>query len=302
VATRAAGRPASRWMLVLLLVSITVGGAAALLSGPTPVLPSVGPGQAQSLAIPLQIAGIVVVAAFFGVFALTVWQGRGHRAEGMWGIPVAAFVAAFLVAVLVVAVGRYVAPGGLGSNSVPANNSSSGSGSTSPAGGGGNGSLLPLGSTPFGGLVIPGWVLVAGLVVAAIVVAVIVVPFAQSLAVRLPPPPPEPPPTRRAFETALAALDDPAHPDVRAIVIALYATLLGRVERSIGATDRLSPREIEAECVRTLHLGPDSARELTRLFEEARYSTHPLDAAVGERARRALASALADLDRAPGAA
>jgi hypothetical protein len=41
---------------------------------------------------------------------------------------------------------------------------------------------------------------------------------------------------------------------------------------------------------------------LTRLFEKARYSTHPLGSDASERARTAVRQALADLDRTPEAA
>ena len=48
-----------------------------------------------------------------------------------------------------------------------------------------------------------------------------------------------------------------------------------------------------------LGIRPEVATELTRLFEEARYSTHPLGPESADRAAEAMRRATADLERAP---
>ena len=83
-----------------------------------------------------------------------------------------------------------------------------------------------------------------------------------------------------AVQTAIADLE--LGGDVRTVVLACFqrfCVLLGA--RGITAQLALTPRELEGLAVARLGVAPDASETLTSLFEEARYSEHPL----GEEAR-----------------
>ena len=85
--------------------------------------------------------------------------------------------------------------------------------------------------------------------------------------------------------------------EVRQRIIALYGTLLASVGAGLGNLDRHTPREVEWLAVRYLGVRASTAHELTWLFEEARYSTHPIAPASVDRAIQALARLVGDLER-----
>jgi hypothetical protein len=105
-----------------------------------------------------------------------------------------------------------------------------------------------------------------------------------------------PSPSRRAVADALAALEAQPYGDPRAVIVALYARLLVQVEPRLDGIEHYTPREIERVAVASLGVGGETARTLTGLFEEARYSTHPMDSDDSARARAALARALDEMD------
>jgi hypothetical protein len=90
--------------------------------------------------------------------------------------------------------------------------------------------------------------------------------------------------------------------DPRGVIVRLYGEVLGRLGRMVGSVDPETPEEIRTLHLERLGIRPEAATVLTRLFEEARYSSHPLGAEASERARTAVRQALADLDRTPEAA
>jgi len=94
---------------------------------------------------------------------------------------------------------------------------------------------------------------------------------------------------------ATAALDAGADP--RAVILALYAALLAHLTPMVGDLDPSTPEEIRSLHLVRLGIRPAAALALTRLFEEARYSSHPIDAATATRARVILGAAQADLVR-----
>ena len=78
--------------------------------------------------------------------------------------------------------------------------------------------------------------------------------------------------------------------DVRQAILACYQRfcfLLGR--RGIDEQEPLTPRELESIARDQLAVSSASAESLTSLFEEARYSTHPLGEADRDRAVESLA-------------
>ncbi len=283
---------AARALLAILLVALLVGLAATYLAAPSPGSPASGGGLplglrgTQAFGIALLALLVAPLALLFVMFA---WRRRGPT-------PYHAYLNLLLIALLFLAflaVARSISYGPSLSTG-PAANDTGGSGfNASPPGSNvtGNGSL-PGPILPG----IPGWVgyaVLIGIVVAAIAV----------LLLRIRPEgfpgddEPRAPEVRSSLEAALSALAPGAPEDPRAVIVALYAKLLERVAPNLRRADAATAREIERESVERLGLSAGHARTLTGLFEEARYSTHPLSAARVVEARTALAGALDDLAR-----
>jgi len=66
----------------------------------------------------------------------------------------------------------------------------------------------------------------------------------------------------------------------------------------VGSVDPETPEEIRSLHLVRLGISREASESLTRLFEEARYSTHPLGPEAAERATEVIRSAEADLSRA----
>ena len=102
---------------------------------------------------------------------------------------------------------------------------------------------------------------------------------------------PRSPPRRRAAAATVDAAISQLQlgGDVRAAILACYqrfCELLGM--RGIDEQDALTPRELESVARDQLAVSAASAETLTSLFEEARYSTHPLGEPDRERAVESL--------------
>ena len=83
-----------------------------------------------------------------------------------------------------------------------------------------------------------------------------------------------------AVQTAIAELE--LGGDVRTVVLTCFQRFCGLLgARGITSQRALTPRELESLAIDRLHVAPDASGTLTSLFEEARYSEHPL----GEDAR-----------------
>jgi Domain of unknown function (DUF4129) len=95
---------------------------------------------------------------------------------------------------------------------------------------------------------------------------------------------------RRAVEAALEPLRAPA--DARAAVIAAYARLEQVLaERELGRRTPEAPREYLARVLREQAMPERSLTTLTDLFEEARFSLHPIPQSAPRRALSELESA-----------
>jgi hypothetical protein len=95
---------------------------------------------------------------------------------------------------------------------------------------------------------------------------------------------------RRAVEAALEPLRDPADP--RAAVIAAYARM-ERVlaDRDLGRRSPEAPREYLARVLGEQGMPERSLTTLTAMFEEARFSLHPIPQSAPRRAQSELESA-----------
>lgn len=292
---------ASPGIVVLVLVALAVGGAASLLAAAAP-----GTGAASDhyseIAFPLWIVEAVVVvlialAAFFLIRART-----GSNATLPNRVAVTAIVT-ILVAVLVLFAFQGLSHLG----------NASGSGGTASAGDSSNGatnstnattnaSVVPgSGTLLFLGPSTPPWAAFAVVGGIALVVSLLVTSPYWARAFRRArdrderAPDEEIAAVRDAVEDASRALE--AGGDPRTIVIRLYSTILVRIGPNVGDVERATPEEIRAIHLVRLGIRPSAAETLTRSFEEARYSSHPIPPAMVEGVTNALREASADLDR-----
>ncbi|MCI4328869.1 MAG: DUF4129 domain-containing protein [Thermoplasmata archaeon] len=282
-------------LAVFLLTALAIGLAAAFLSTPTSA--PVGPGTTTFLGAPSALVVTIALLAVPVSITLTLIHGRIRGGSG--GIPrraLSVFLVAFLIALVFLVVVHFASLGPL--NSV--NNTAV------PPGGGpgsfGNGTGNLNNSTPRLGLPsVSQWGPYLGLGIALIVVLAILVPLLArdrgEEEGRTPPA--KEPEVRQAFEQALTDLDHSKDQDPRHILIALYARLLKQLAPQVENLDAATPGEIERLCVARFHILPPTAHALRTLFEEARYSTHPLGERHVAEARAALTEALAQLGPEP---
>ena len=290
----------SLWLVVLVL-GLTVGAAAVFLSGAfmAPNSPS-GSGPAtltepagQSVAWLLEILPIALIGFF--IFE--------RLRQGSSPVPTRLVAQVLLVIVLLIIFVIFVRVnlfGPTGPTSLVHAGQNATTNGTGPTGGNqttvnatGPGDLVNLVGIP-----LPSWEAIA--IVAAIVVVVgsLAAFFVLRRAAggaRLGGPP-SAAGVRSELESAARALDDGTG-DPRHILIALYGRLLRRLEPRVGDLTTSTPGEIRTHCLIRLGVQPATAAEVTRLFELACYSSHPIGPAEVVRARQVLNAAVADLNR-----
>jgi hypothetical protein len=289
---------------IFLVAAVAFGLAASFLAGPSTPFEAQAPPSPPTNFLYVQIASAIILLALVGfvVFRIISTFRRG-------GLPIPVhtmvlFLTMFGVALVFLVLFHLV--GGGATTAVANGTAKAGSPPPPPPNAGPSGPAVG-NFTGFGGVSIPGWVVYAGVIGAALVVVTVLVPYV--IAARKEPigalgtPRPTVEEVRAALQRAIDDLDAPSVSANRRI-IAAYAALLQRFEerrpRGVdGAVDTMTPRDVERVCIERLRVEPSTARELTGLFEEARYSTHPMEEPDVERARAALRRALTDLDRAP---
>jgi len=285
-------------LLVALLAALATGAAASLL---------IGAGTAHG-APPLHASEVVLPGPIFAdgllvlplvVLGFFIYRRMTGGSVSLPSRSVVSILVTILVAVLLVAALRAFGGGG----PEPTGAVSTGHNSTGVPPSNSTGTNLSLGSnvTPFLFPSLPGWVpfaLLAAIVVVVVVVALpLVVAYAENRRAERgrPPPPGSTAEVRVAFARAVRALDQGGDP--RAVIVRLYGDLLERLGPLVSGIDLATPEEIRGQHLVRLGIHPEAATVLTRLFEEARYSTHPLGPEAAERVRQAVEVALADLSR-----
>lgn len=242
--------------------------------------------QAPTAAVFMLIAGIGIV--MLAAVVLFLWSGRRRKddppeheptpIEVPWIWKVLATLLPFalgaaLVAAAVTGSKRVQNAPVFGSTFVP----------------GGSGPLSGRTSGATTGFVVPSWLpwALLGTVAVAVVAAVVV------LWLRPPRPavaPPEASAARAAVDAAIGALG--AEADPRRAVIAAYAAMQRTLgEHGVARSSTEAPREYLQRVLVAGQANEREARTLTGLFEEARYSTHP----IPERFREAALAALRSL-------
>jgi hypothetical protein len=295
--------PASRPTLglpLLLLVAVVLGVAAAILVNPITTGPPPSPTEPTTGAWVADVFAVGILLFFFGVIGFHIIR---VLTEGRMRFPGRAL--SVLVVVLLL-LGAFVLLSHLAPvHPIPGSpqNRSSGNGSGAPPntpGGPGN----PLGPVSGGPISAASWLTwsVLGGIVLAVAIGLLLLWFYwprslppernrgsadRARAARL----------RGDLERSLRALEEDPEADPRLVIRALYHRLLLSAAPHLGRWEVETPREIDRRLEAEFGISAEPARELTRLFEEAQYSTHPLDRAAAERARAALRALLADLDR-----
>jgi hypothetical protein len=265
--------------------SIVAGLAVTYLAAPAN--PNIAGGRGpvdESAQVTLDVAVALLFLLVGGVALYAVFAPRGNRFTGA----APSILALFLVSLSFLLIVHLLVP--VQSITVPVNQTNT---SGPPL------QLFPNASSKnetFGPLPVndvPGWAAYALLGFVAVVALLLLAPLLRARGA-------EPPAAeereaaavRRTLETALSALAREDPKEARQIVIALYARLLETLGPYLDNLASATPREIEIVAVSRFGIAPAPAAQLTRLFEEARYSTHPFTDLQAERARSALAAAL----------
>ena len=291
-------RPArpSLLLLVLILSALAVGAAASIaLAARAPATPAVNAPfhevfLSDQLVILLLVLlfGAILVAAYF----MLRGSGSGDHPKGI-GLQLVLLIVAMVVVVVIL---RVVSSSGGGAPGGATNSDGSGNQTTGPTGwfGGPGGSAEVLG--------VPPWLLLAVIVAVAVIALAVVAPrlraYLEERGARRPPDGRVRAEVRGALGVAAARLG--VGYDARGVILDLYARLLESIRPLAADLDPSTPEEIRTVHLLRLGIRPSAADELTRLFEEARYSSHPLGRDAADRATRAIGEAEHDL-QAPAA-
>ncbi len=290
-------RRPSLLLLLILVAALGVGAAAVALESGGTGLPSG--------TISLNVSTPILFGALFLVLAAGIGWFVYHRlTDSTRAIPGRFFVwplIFLLLLILCVGVGHLFSGAPLAHSSTGAagtNNTTSTQTNTSK-----NSTVNVTGSAQtLLGLSLPAWALFGAVAIVAAALVLVAVP-AVGLLLRSGRTPKAGAAAAAAaaagadLEHAASALESGADP--RSVILALYASLLAHLEPMVGDLDPSTPEEIRSHHLVRLGIRPAAAHALTRLFEEARYSSHPIDAAKAARATVVLRAAEADLVRRP---
>lgn len=289
---RASSRP-SPLTLVLLLCALAVGAAASIIVAARAAAPF-APSTTPELYISNGVVILFLALLFGGMIAALLHQRMGSPSI-IPGRAIATMLMVVLGLVLFVVLYRYIqgsgyTPTGSGNGSVPTGPGGSSGSPSGPSLGGGGGT--------FSVLHVPSWTLFALVAVISVVVVAVVAPRVRNYLIdrrERQVQPSEEQEVRQVLGRAAERLA--AGSDARSVILELYAGLLARVAPLAPNIDPSTPEEIRTQHLIRLGIRPGAASELTRLFEEARYSSHPLGPEATERASRAIRTAEADLAR-----
>ena len=295
--------PTSSLWLVVLAIGLVIGVAATLLSGV--FTPPGAPSGGTVVAPTNQLVGWVLILLTFGLVLFFLYR---RLRSGILAVP-ARLIAPTLIMILVLVIfvilvrvnliGANPGPG-LGGHGIGGNNTNT----TPPPGGNGTAqNVSGPGTVHILNLSLPTWAAYAllGAVVIGVGAAAAVAAFRLARTAHRRPrgPPPSVAGLRSDLEIAARALDEPGDP--REVLIQLYARLLHRLEPAVGDLATRTAGEIKTFYLVRLGVQLRTAEEVTRLFELARYSSHPIGPGEVTRARTVLNSAIEQL-RTPRAA
>ncbi|MGC2359404.1 MAG: DUF4129 domain-containing protein [Thermoplasmata archaeon] len=291
-------------LFAIIALALAIGAAASVVAGAASA-PAFQPGPGSYLPVTQQEVGLVLILLFAVVLGLLLYhriRAGSMQIQSQFAIGSLAILFAM---VLLVAILDVVGGGGWGWTLVPAGNSTgpgpgtqndTGNSNQTLAGGGGQNTLFSLH--------LPPWALFAIVAGIVLVVGAVAFPRLRKYAAERSqergagrPTPADLQAVRSALATAEQDLEGGGDP--RTVIIALYASVLRRIGRWVGGVDPHTPEEIRSRHLVRLGIRADAAGTLTRLFEEARYSSHPLGPEAVSRATVAIREAQEDLDRIP---
>jgi hypothetical protein len=292
-------------LYAVLGLAILVGVGASLMIASAPPPPQARSGQVI-VDLPESVWGLLFLSPLIAGFAAILYR---RLTEPSLGFPTRALVL-FVVILLLGAffVFSFAETGGGRSGQIyiytsppPTNHSgSNGTNGTGPNGTNGTHTNLSGGLMGASVLRLPPWfslALVLGLV--GLVGALAIPGLIARLVDRAPRvrgvPPPDRGQVRAALSDAEAAIDRGEDP--RETVVRLYVRLLSVLGPKVGDLSCLTADEIRVRALAALGVRPSASEALTRLFEEARYSTHPIGPAESGRFREAVHLATTDLMR-----
>ncbi|HKV90368.1 MAG TPA: DUF4129 domain-containing protein [Thermoplasmata archaeon] len=291
------GPRASPVAVVFLLAALLLGVAGALLSGPAPLPPVFPAPSGLFLSYPtlVGLSALLIALVVIWIGYRLVQRIRDPSGAQMMTRPMAVFAIMFLLFLGFIAASHFLAAPAPASGVAAGNGTTPPGNSTSPPHGGAAGNVT------FGVWSVPWWSAYAGVIAVAVVVAVVAVPLALALRSRRTGEamtvgtPTAADRARAEIVDTLARLEADPDADPRALIVALYGRLLAAVDPKIEDLESRTAREVEALAVARLALPRPAARELTALFEEARYSEHLLTREDTIRARAALRRVLEHL-------
>jgi uncharacterized protein DUF4129 len=291
-------------LLCVVAIALATGAAATLVTSATrPV--GVAIASPASFTFSDTVLGILLLLPFLAALGALIYR---RIREGGFGMPGRVVITGFVVLLLLVGFavsGHYLNPGAPGGVTSGGGGGGGGNGSHNGTGGGGTGGT---GGTGFPSLQSAGlssgllilFVLVAALALAGLLVPALMGWSADRRAYREAATSPS---ARSGAQGALASAQSDLNSgmDPRAVIERLYTRLLERVVPVSGDLSTWTPEEIRSEQLVPLGVRPAAADSLTRLFEEARYSSHPIGPESANRVRSAVNAAAADLARIPAA-
>ncbi len=302
---RPSGSVTSPLVLLILGVGGLVGFAAILLVGPapgsSPATPPAAGGQVQVTLAPA-LWGLIFLSPVLltaGIYLVRRVRGGVMGVQGRYAVTALVAIAVLLALMLLfrsagqgsVSYTQGSAGNGGGSNNTSKNNTTN----NSTGSGGATGPATTL------TLSLPGWVAwAAAAVLGAVVTAALVWAFVPLLRRRRAGTGLGPVASlelRAALQEAKTGLDRGEAP--REVIVRLYGRLLSRLTPRVGDLGPWTAEEIRSVQLRELGLPAPDAEAITRLFEEARYSTHAMGEQEAVRAREAIVRLEAGL-RVPG--
>ncbi|MGD0587574.1 MAG: DUF4129 domain-containing protein [Thermoplasmata archaeon] len=288
-------------VLVIVLVAALAAGAAASILASATTAPAPTSSPASELYLPLWVFFVAVLGMLAVICAAWVLVRLSSETKGVSNSTLVNALLAILVISLFI-VGLRVF--GVGGPPPPTCTSTCSTNSSSPTGTSGSGNTTNLSGLGAYTLFpsIPPWVPFVVLAFVVLILVVVAVPQTRRYLAerqdRLAPKmgsAPEPPGVRAALTRASAELDLGADP--RLVVLALYSEMLMHLQPMVGSVETSTPEEIRTVHLVRLGVRPEAARTLTRLFEEARYSTHPMGPKESLLAQEAVRATLDDLKR-----
>jgi hypothetical protein len=291
-------RGPSRLLLVVLLAAVAIGASASVLVASRTAGPPPPVGPSQIVLLPNWFVAVLIVVVLAVLLAPPILDRLLHGRAAFPGRFLVFGLTVLLLLIGFVALMHVLGFGGPGGT--PATSSDSGNATVPPPSTSNTSNSTSSGTSTLVGLHFPSWLLFVVVLVVAVAVALVGAPrLYDYLQDRR-----EERWQRRQLDEAAVALqqalaragrDLDAGADPRTVILALYARLLAELTTYVASTEHETAEEIRGRHLVRLGVRPAAAEALTRLFEEARYSSHPMGLPQVDRARAALRDAEADL-------